>query len=106
MIFGCCYKSPYLKAGFMAVGEMGDDERESDAGAVYIFQLIPLLAPKIQVVLDAVSGNPQVELSWEQGVLQDSPELDGPWNDIDGARSPHCINANANDKRFFRIKYE
>lgn len=78
--FGCCGFSPRVQDGMLAVGEIGDDERAENAGAVYLFQVIE------PYKLDIARA---VQLSWpdvnSNAVVEGATSADGPWEIIEGA---------------------
>lgn len=48
-----------------------------------------------------------VTLSWDcSGILQSSPNPDGPWTDEPGATTPHPIPADVLLRKFFRLRFD
>ena len=63
--------------------------------------LASALQPPALSILPWGSG---VEVRWDRGVLQDSADLTGPWNDLPYAVSPWFRDAGG-PQRFFRVRY-
>lgn len=55
--------------------------------------------PSLQLNADG-----QLELSWQTGLLQTAETVDGPWNDLPDATSPHLVDAAAASVGFFRLR--
>ncbi len=60
--------------------------------------------PALRILPAPVSagGSPALTLTWDCGVLQSAPDLEGPWATVPSATSPWTISADA-DRRFYRV---
>lgn len=56
-------------------------------------------------VLRIKAAGPKAALLWQQGVLQEAETLEGPWEDVSEAASPHEVEADSRQK-FYRVKME
>jgi glucose/arabinose dehydrogenase len=79
-------------ADLAANGSLG-----TGGGHGIIYQIRSLVLPSIRVT----RTDNGIELTWSHGRLQEADSLDGPWNDIPGATSPHFVEPTAR-RRFFR----
>jgi hypothetical protein len=44
-------------------------------------------------------------ISWQQpGILQEAPEVTGPWTDIPGAANPYIVDPTGSPRKFYRLK--
>jgi hypothetical protein len=71
----------------------------SGSGFGVIYQIKSLVLPRIYL---AWVGQ-RIELTWNYGVLQSADSATGPWSDVQGASSPHPVDA-GQSQRFFRIR--
>ncbi len=75
----------------------------SGTGAGVIYQIKALVNPT-PPTLAAQTAGPQVELTWDRGVLQEADNPAGPWNEVVGAFSPYSVQLVAPQK-FYRTTY-
>jgi hypothetical protein len=79
----------------------GDTGNGSGAGIIYQIKSVANPTPP---TLIARGAGTRTELTWDRGVLQESAEINGPWNDIAEAFSPYSISPSA-PRRFYRTRY-
>ncbi len=73
------------------------------AGQGVIYQ-IKALTPPVPPDLAARRAGPNLELTWDRGVLQQTDDLEGEWQDVDQAFSPFVADPEGK-RRFFRVVY-
>lgn len=71
----------------------------SGGGRGVIYQIKSLVLPPVEL---RWLGQ-RVELTWTYGILQHAADVTGPWNDVQGATSPHLVDTDQSQK-FFRTR--
>ncbi len=61
----------------------------------------PILPPGTITITNL--GNHQLQLNWNQGTLQNAPNLAGPYSDLPGATQPYTI-LPTDTRQFFRVR--
>ena len=72
---------------------------DNGGGRGVIYQIKSLVLPPVRLRW----AGPRVELTWSYGTLQRADSVTGPWDDIDGAASPHLVDVDQ-PRRFFRTR--
>ncbi len=73
------------------------------AASAAILQIVPAPTPPPGTITITNLGNHQLQLNWNQGTLQNAPNLAGPYSDLPGATQPYTISP-TDTQRFFRVR--
>jgi len=73
------------------------------AGAGAVYQIKSLVPPPPPLLTMRQVGM-EIELTWDRGILESATDLDGPWNMVQDAFSPHSV-ALIGLQALYRVRY-